>query len=89
MHDQPKQAPTDLEDLHDEFAVFTQVVTTHPAPLRLSDLIRELGDAEDFASRDRIERALRALIKVGLLFRRGSMIFPTRAALHAYEVLSS
>ena len=89
MHDQPKQAPTDLEDLRDEFTVFAQVVTTHPDPLRLSDLVRELGDGEDFASRDRIERALGALIKVGLLFRRGNMVFPTRAALRAYEVLSS
>jgi hypothetical protein len=89
MYDQPKQAPTDLEDLRDEFAVFTHVVVTHPDPLRIADLIRELGDGENFICRDRIERAIRALVKVGLLSLRGSMVLPTRGALRAYELLSS
>jgi len=63
------------------------VVETHPATLRLSDLIRELGDPDDFPERDAVERAVRELIKGGLLFRCEGAVLPTRAALRAYELL--
>lgn len=87
MHDQPKAAGPAAEDLRDERAILVHVLETHPATLRLSDLIRELGDPEDFSERDRVERAVRDLIKAGLLFRCEGVVLPTRAALHAYEVL--
>jgi hypothetical protein len=87
MHDQPKAASNAADDLRDEQAVLVHVVTTHPSTLRLSDLTRELGDPEDFAERDRTERAVRELVKAGLLFRCEGAVLPTRAALRAYEVL--
>jgi hypothetical protein len=68
--------------------VLVHVIDTHPTTLRLSDLIRELGEPEDFAKRDRIERAVRELVKGGLLFRCEGAVLPTRQALYAYEVLA-
>jgi hypothetical protein len=88
MHDQPKAASNAAEDLRDERAVFAHLIETFPQTLRLSDLIRELGDPEDFTDRDRIERAVRELVKAGLLFRCEGVVLPTRTALRAYELLS-
>jgi hypothetical protein len=87
MHDQRKAGTNAAEDLKEERAVLSHVVEVHPSTLRLSDLIRELGDPEDFAKRDAIERATRDLVKAGLLFRCEGAVLPTRAALRAYEVL--
>lgn len=89
MSDQRKAADTAVEDLRDEKAVLVHVVETHPSTLRLSDLIRELGDPEDFSERDRTERAVRDLVKAGLLFRCEGAVLPTRAALRAYEVFGA
>jgi hypothetical protein len=87
MHDQRKAASPDAEDQRDERAVYVHVVETHPATLTQSDLIRELSDPEDFSDRDRIERAVRELVKGGLMFRSECGVLPTRAALRAYELL--
>jgi hypothetical protein len=81
-------SPAD-EDRRDERAVLNHVVESHPTTLRLSDLIRDLSDAEDFAERDRIERAVRELVKGGLLFRCGGAVLPTRSALYAYQLLDA
>jgi hypothetical protein len=74
------------EDQRDEAAVLMHVVESHPTTLRLSDLIRDLSDPEDFAERDRIERAVRELVKGGLLFRCEGVVLPTRQALYAREL---
>lgn len=63
------------------------VVETHPTTLRLSDLIRELSDPDDFEQRDGIERAVRELINAGLLFRCEGAILPTRQALYLWQAL--
>jgi hypothetical protein len=78
---------TAREDQRDEAAVLMHVVESHPTTLRLSDLIRDLSDPEDFAERDRIERAVRELVKGGLLFRCGGAVLPTRSAIYATELL--
>lgn len=88
MHDQPTAGSPVDEDLQDEAVVLIHVVKAQPTTLRLSDLIRELGDPEDFAKRDRIERAVRELVRTGLLFRCEGAVLPTRPAIRAYEVLS-
>jgi hypothetical protein len=75
------------EDQRDEGAVLRHVVEVHPATLRLSDLIREFSDPEDFGSRDRIERAVRELVKGGALFRCEGAVLPTRQALYLFDVL--
>lgn len=79
----------DGEDRQEERAVLLHVVESHPTTLRLSDLIRDLSDPEDFHERDRLERAVRELIKGGLLFRSGGAVLPTRSALYAYELLEA
>ncbi len=75
------------EDLKNERAVLVHLVETFPQTLRLSDLIREMGGAEDFEKRDNIERAVRELVNGGLLFRCSGAVLPTRTALRAYELL--
>ena len=89
MQGKAKPADTAGEDRQDERAVLVHVIDTHPTTLRLSDLIRELGGTEDFAKRDGIERAVRELVKGGLLFRCEGAVLPTRAALYAYELLDA
>jgi hypothetical protein len=86
MQDKAKSADPAGEDRQDERAVLAHVIDIHPATLRLSDLIRELGDPQDFAKRDRIERAVRELVKGGLLFRCEGGVLPTRAALYLCEL---
>ncbi|HEX7279382.1 MAG TPA: hypothetical protein VF255_07140 [Solirubrobacterales bacterium] len=75
------------EDQQIERVVLAHVIDAHPTTLRLSDLIRELGDPDDFAKRDSIERAVRDLVKGGLLFKCEGAVLPTRQALYACEVL--
>ena len=80
---------TDAEDRRTERAVFVHVIGAHPSTLRISDLIRELGDPDDFSQRDAIERAVMELVKGGLLFRCEGAVLPTRQALYAYELLDA
>lgn len=75
------------EDRRDEGAVLRHVVETHPATLRLSDLIRELSDPDEVDGRDRIERAVRELVRAGLLFRCEGAVLPTRQTLYLWQTL--
>jgi hypothetical protein len=75
------------EDQQTEQAVLTHVIGAHPTTLRLSDLVRELGEPDDFTKRDAIERAVRELVKGGLLFRCEGAVLPTRQALYFWEVV--
>lgn len=87
MHDQPKAASNAAEDLKDERVILVHVAEAYPATLRLSDLIRELGDPDDFTQRDGIERGVRELVKGGLLFKSDGAVLPTRQALYLCDVL--
>jgi hypothetical protein len=87
MRDQSKAAEPAAEDLKNDRMVLVHVAENYPATLRLSDLIRELGDPDDFNERDGIEKAVRDLVKAGLLFRCEGAVLPTRTALRAYELL--
>jgi hypothetical protein len=76
------------QDRHDQGIALVHVVDAYPTSLRLSDLVRELtADSEDFAERNRIERAVRDLVAVGLLFRCEGLVLPTRAALCFNEIV--
>jgi hypothetical protein len=95
MHDKPKGAGSDeraatpaLQDLRDQGAVLTEILALHPTQLRLSELVQEItAGAADFAQTDAIERAVRDLVSVGLLFRNGDLVLPTRAALRFDELI--
>lgn len=88
MHEQPTEAATNAaQDRRDQGAVLAHIIDVHPTSLRLLDLILELADdPADFAERDRIERATRDLVRVGLLFRCEDVVLPTRAALNFYRM---
>ncbi|HST68455.1 MAG TPA: hypothetical protein VLI94_02220 [Solirubrobacterales bacterium] len=86
MQDKAKSADNAGEDQQVERVVLTHVIEVHPATLRLSDLIRELGDPDDFSTRDGIERAVRDLVKGGLVFRCEGAVLPTRQALYFAEL---
>lgn len=68
-------APFEEDDLYEQ-EVLRHVLNAQPTILRLCDLIREIG------SRDAVERAVRELVKVGLLHRQGEVILPTPAAVY-------
>lgn len=79
---------TRVEDLRDQGAVLVEVLTQHPAQMRLSELVREIGaGAADFEQTDAIERAVRDLVAAGLLFRNDELVLPTRAALRFDELV--
>ncbi|MBK5219950.1 MAG: hypothetical protein JJE35_09220 [Thermoleophilia bacterium] len=76
-------------DLRDQGVVLIQVLTLHPAHLRLTELVREVtAGSADFADADRFERAARDLVAVGLLFESAELVLPTRAALHFNEIVA-
>lgn len=87
MHQEGKPASTAAQDTRDEREAYCHIMESQPATLRVSDLIRELAEGEDFAHRDRVERAIHELTNAGLLFRHGGAVLPTRAATRAYELL--
>jgi MoxR-like ATPase len=71
-----------------ESAVLQHVLSLHPSPIALDDLIRELGAGEDtFTERDAVERAVRDLASCGLLHRSDSLILASRAALRFDQLL--
>jgi hypothetical protein len=75
MHDKAKAAPFEDDDLYEQ-AVLRRVLASQPTILRLCDLIREVG------CRDAVQRAVRELVKVGLLHRQGEIVLPTPAAVY-------
>jgi hypothetical protein len=77
---------TDEEDRACEALVLQQVLSLHPSPITLEELIRELGDERDFGQRDAVERAVRDLADSGLLHRCGALVLPSRAALRFEEL---
>lgn len=93
MHDKPRgasdedRATTAALDDRDQAAVLREVLSLHPQALTLDELIREMTAASpEFEGRDRIERAVRDLVAVGLLHREGERVMPTRAAARFYEL---
>jgi hypothetical protein len=66
MHDQPTV----------ERAVLGLVLDSHPKQLTIPALAREIGQG------DAIERAVSALVGVGLLERQDASVRPSAAALH-------
>lgn len=93
MHDKPTGAGDDERatnaalDLHDQGVALVHVLTLHPAPLRLPEMVHEVtaGSAE-FRDGDRFARAVRDLIGVGLLFESAELVLPTRAAIRFSEI---
>jgi hypothetical protein len=76
------------QELHDQGVVLIHVLSIYPTHMRLLELIRELtDDSGDFSEGDRIEKAVRELIGVGLLFRCEGLVLPTRAALRFNQIL--
>jgi hypothetical protein len=75
MQAEPKAAPFEDDDLYEQ-AVLRRILAAQPTILRLCDLIREVG------CRDAVERAVRELIKAGLLHRQGEIVLPTPAAVY-------
>lgn len=81
MHSQATSASS--EDDFYEQAVLRHILGWQPTILRMDDLIREVAkDPDDFGDRDAVNRAVRELIKVGLLHRQGECVLPTPALLY-------
>jgi len=82
MQAQGISAPFEEDDVYEQ-AVLRHVLIAQPTVLRLCDLTREvrpeLGDSDPV---DAVERAVRELVKVGLLHRQGECVLPTPAAVY-------
>jgi hypothetical protein len=75
------------EDDQVQQAILSLMVGIYPAQLSMEELVREMTDQpHDFAGRDRIEIAVRALTGAGLLHAHGQFLFATRAAVRADEL---
>lgn len=75
-------APYEEDDLYEQ-AVLRHVLNAQPTILRLCDLIREVRPVPSATMpRDAVERAVRELIKVGLLHRQGECVLPTPSAVY-------
>lgn len=71
------------EDARTERIVLVRVLTLHPTHLTMPELAAEvLEDPDDFAEGDALARAVRDLGAAGLVRMNGSVVMPTRAALH-------
>ncbi|HET7589936.1 MAG TPA: hypothetical protein VFK14_07095 [Solirubrobacterales bacterium] len=87
MHDKPSGAideratTTADQDDRDQAAVLREVLFIYPEVLTLDELARQMAFASDaFAHRDRLDRAVRDLTGVGLLYQVGPLVLPTRTA---------
>lgn len=81
MQQQATAAPFD-DDSYEQ-AVLRHVFDWQPTILRLCDLVREVStNPGDFGERDAVERAVRDLTKVGLLYRQGECVLPTTTAVY-------
>jgi len=88
MAESDESRTTQGDDLATESAVLQHLLSLHPAQLTVAELVREVaGEQPDFAERDAIERAVRDLSGVGLVYHREDFVLPTRAALRFNELL--
>jgi len=79
---------TRTEDEAVESAVLRHLLELCPTRLTTAELVRELaGEQAGFAERDAIERAVRELAAVGLVYRIEDRIAPTRTAVRVSELL--
>lgn len=75
-------APYEEDDIYEQ-AVLRHVLISQPTILRMCDLIREVRPVpSDSTPRDAVERAVRELVKTGLLHRQGKCVLPTPAAVY-------
>jgi hypothetical protein len=86
--DDERATTTPDQDVHDQAAVLSEVLSIYPEPIALPELIREMTVASTaFNERDRIERAVRDLTAAGLLHRRDDdLVMPTRPAAIFYRL---
>jgi hypothetical protein len=82
MQAQATSAPFEEDDLYEQ-ATLRHVLYWQPTILRMSDLVREVQPVPSVSTpRDAVERAVRELVKVGLLHRQGECVLPTTTAVY-------
>jgi hypothetical protein len=88
IEDMDETRTTHSDDSAIEAAVMRQLLALYPVQLTPDEVVREVaGEADDFALRDAVERAVRELCAAGLAHRSGEVVLPTRAALRLDELL--
>lgn len=89
--DDERATTTADQDDRDQASVLREILFLYPEPITREELIREKTIvSDDFAERDRIERAIRDLTAIGLLHRRDDdLVIPTRAAVRAYVLFDA
>lgn len=80
------QAPT-ADDDHVQEAVLGHLIYLYPAQLTIAEVVREMSVASTtFTVVDQYERALRDLIRAGLVHRNGEFVFASRAAVQGEAI---
>lgn len=80
MHD---HGTPEQEDLLIQSGVLTLVLSEYPTVLTLGDVVKEVGtESGEIAA----TQAVRELTALGLFHREGSLVLPTRAALHFIKI---
>ncbi len=80
MHD---QGTSEQAALLTQSGVLTLVVAEHPILLTLNDVVAEVGATSGEID---TKQAVHDLTVLGLLHREGSLVLPTRAALHSKRI---
>jgi hypothetical protein len=79
---------TTTDDEGVQSALLRHLLEQYPDRLTQNELLREMvGERAAFAERDAVERALRELEGVGLLYCNDDFVTPTRATLRLSELL--
>jgi hypothetical protein len=94
MHDKPRGADSESasttaeQDLRDQAAVLSHVLSLYPQTLTKLELLKEMtgGVEATYAERDRHWRAVRDLAAGGLFNIEGTLVVPTRAAVFFHEL---
>lgn len=79
---------TESEDATAQRAVLTVILAEHPAQLTICELAQEINKDEDFAAGDAVERAIRDLVRAGVLRCQGVSVLPTRPTVHLNRLWS-
>jgi hypothetical protein len=79
--------PGDRQAATTATAVLELLLAVHPAQLTLTELAREIAQAEGGATDREIEGAVGELLGAGLVHRQGELVLASRAAVRCDQLL--
>jgi hypothetical protein len=87
MHIHVADCPGDRQAATTATVVLELLLAVHPAQLTLTELAREIAQAEEGASDREIEGVVGELLGAGLVHRQGELVLASRAAVLCDQLL--